>query len=319
MSAPCSPPPSSRCGPRSPTSSSRPSGWSSSRATSAASARRSPTSPRRWSCSRCSWSCSRSSLVAGALAVAPDRRQAVVELGVGASVAGVLLVVAYSVARSIAVGHVDGPDEQAAARAVWHAFLGDLRTAAWILAISGAAVAAAAASLIKPAQFGEPLRVAANWVSREPRRPALRVLRAAAFVAAGIAVLVERDAVLSLLLTVLGIYLIYEGAERGAPARVPPGGARGGGARAAAREGHQAAPACHRAGPGRADRCRGRALPRQRRHHDGRARRRDPATAAWSCASAGSTASRWRPPTTRCPCRSRAGTRPSRSGRSSTS
>jgi hypothetical protein len=150
-------------------------------------------------------------LVAGAIAVAPERRQAVVELGVGASVAAVLLVVAYSVARSIAVGHVDGPDEQAAARAVWHAFLGDLRTAAWILAISGAAVAAAAASLIKPAQFGEPLRVAVSWVSAEPRRPVLRVLRAAAFVAAGIAVLVEREAVLFLLLTVLGIYLIYEG------------------------------------------------------------------------------------------------------------
>jgi hypothetical protein len=150
-------------------------------------------------------------LVVGALVVAPDRRQAVVELGVGASVAGVLLVVAYSVARGVAVDHVEGPDEQAAARAVWHAFLGDLRTAAWILAISGAAVAAAAASLIKPAQFGEPLRVAANWVAREPRRPALRVLRAAAFVAAGITVLVARNAVLSLLLTVLGIYLIYEG------------------------------------------------------------------------------------------------------------
>jgi hypothetical protein len=150
-------------------------------------------------------------LVAGAIVVAPDRRQAVVELGVGAAVAGVVLVVAYSVARSIAVDHVEGPDEQAAARAVWQAFLGDLRTAAWILAISGAAVAAAAASLIKPAQFGEPLRVAANWVAREPRRPALRVLRGAGFVAAGILVLVDRNAVLSLLLTVLGIYLIYEG------------------------------------------------------------------------------------------------------------
>jgi hypothetical protein len=150
-------------------------------------------------------------LVAGALVVAPDRRQAAVELGVGAAVVGVLLVVAYSVARSIAVDHVQGPDEQAAARAVWHAFLGDLRTAAWILAISGAAVAATAASLIKPAQFGEPLRAAASWVSTEPRRPALRVLRSAAFVAAGIAVLVEREAVLSLLLTVLGVYLIYEG------------------------------------------------------------------------------------------------------------
>jgi disulfide bond formation protein DsbB len=111
-------------------------------------------------------------LVAAALAVSPDRRQTVVDLGVGASVAGVLLVVAYAVTRSIAVEHVEGPDEQAAARAVWDAFLGDLRTAAWILAASGAVVAAAAASLIKPRPFGEPLRVAADWLSTEPRRPA---------------------------------------------------------------------------------------------------------------------------------------------------
>jgi hypothetical protein len=241
-------------------------------------------------------------LVAGAIAVAPDRRQAVVELGVGASVAGVLLVVAYSVARSIAVGHVDGPDEQAAARAVWHAFLGDLRTAAWILAISGAAVAAAAASLIKPAQFGEPLRVAASWVSPEPRRPVLRVVRAAAFVAAGIAVLVEREAVLFLLLTVLGIYLIYEGLsavlrlvyrpeEHEEEEPEPP----------RARAIRRRRPSSAAAAPRR---------PRPRRDH---------ATAASSCASAGSTVSRCRPPTTRCPCRSPAGTRPSRSGRSSTS
>ena len=150
-------------------------------------------------------------LVAGALAVAPDPRQAVVELGVHAAVAGVLLVVAYAVTRSMAIEHVNGPDEQGAARAVWDAFLGDLRTSAWILAGSGAVVSAAAASLIKPRPFGQPLRVAAEWLSTEPKHPALRVLRGAIFVAAGVTVLIERDAVLSLLLTALGIYLIYEG------------------------------------------------------------------------------------------------------------
>jgi hypothetical protein len=150
-------------------------------------------------------------LVAGALFLTPDRRQTVVELGVGAAVGGVVLVVAYSVTRSLAVEHVDGPDAQAAARAVWDAFLGDLRTAAWILAASGVVVAAAAASLIEPRPFGEPLRAAGRWLATEPQRPALRVLRAAAFVAAGVVVLVERDAVIALLLNALGIYLIYEG------------------------------------------------------------------------------------------------------------
>ena len=150
-------------------------------------------------------------LVAAALLVAPDRRQAVVVFGVGVAAAGVLLVVVYAVARSIAVDHVDGPDEQAAARAVWDAFLGDLRTAAWILAACGVVVAAAAASLIEPRPFGEPLRVAGRLLATEPRRPALRVLRGVAFAAAGVLVLVERDAVLALLMSALGIYLIYEG------------------------------------------------------------------------------------------------------------
>ena len=149
--------------------------------------------------------------VAGAVVLAPDRRDTVIELGLGAAVAGGLLVVAYSVTRSAAVNHLTEPDAQAAARAVWDAFLGDLRTAGWILAASGAIVAAAASSLIKPAPFGHPLRVAGAWVAREPARPLGRVLRGAAFVAVGIFVLVDRNAVLALVLNAFGIYLIYEG------------------------------------------------------------------------------------------------------------
>jgi hypothetical protein len=150
-------------------------------------------------------------LVGGALAVSPDRRRTVVELGVGMAAGGVLLVVAYGVVRSLAVHHVDGPENQAAAGAVWDAFAGDLRTAAWILAGSGAVVAAAAASLIRPVDLREPLRRAAGRLASEPRHPALRVVRALGFVAAGLLVLVERDAVLQLLLTVAGVLLIYEG------------------------------------------------------------------------------------------------------------
>jgi hypothetical protein len=79
-----------------------------------------------------------------------------------------VLVVAYAVARSAVVNQLEGPEEQAAARAVWDVFLGD-RSAAWILAGSGAVVAAAASSLIKPLPLGEPLRVAGAWLAREPR------------------------------------------------------------------------------------------------------------------------------------------------------
>jgi hypothetical protein len=150
-------------------------------------------------------------LAAGALVVSPDRRRTVVDLGVGAIAGGVLLVLAYGILRSLAIDHVESPDGRAAAAAVWDAFLGDLRTAAWILAGSGAVVAAAAASLLRPIDIRVPLRRGAEWVMRQPSRPALRVLRGLGFVVLGLIVLLERDAVLQLILTVIGLFLVYEG------------------------------------------------------------------------------------------------------------
>jgi hypothetical protein len=147
----------------------------------------------------------------GALFVSSDRRRTVVQLGVGAAAVGVLLIVALGVLRSMAVHHVDGAENQAAAGAVWDAFLGDLRTAVWILAGAGAVVAAAASSLIAPFEIREPLRRAATRLATEPRSPALRIGRGAGLLGAGLLVLLERDAVLQLLFTMAGVYLIYEG------------------------------------------------------------------------------------------------------------
>jgi hypothetical protein len=149
--------------------------------------------------------------VGSAIAISPDRRRTVVQLGIGFAVAGVLLVVVLGALRGTLVHHFSDPEAQAAAGGVWDAFLGDLRTAAWILAGSGAVIAAAAASLIRPVELGEPLRRARAWVMREPTQPALRVLHALMFVALGLLVLIARDAMLQLLLTAIGVYLIYEG------------------------------------------------------------------------------------------------------------
>jgi hypothetical protein len=150
-------------------------------------------------------------LAAGALALSRDRRRTIVDLGVGVAAAGVLLVVAYGVLRSLAIDEVEGPEARAAAGAVWDAFLGDLRTAAWILAGSGAVVAAAAASLIRPVDFREPLRRAAGWIATEPQHPALRVVRGLGLVAAGLVAILEPDAVIRLLLTAAGVYLVHQG------------------------------------------------------------------------------------------------------------
>ena len=150
-------------------------------------------------------------LAAGALIVSPDRRATVVHLGVGVAAGAVVVVIAYAILRSIAVNHVDSPDGRAAAGAVWDAFLQDLRTAAWVLAGSGAVVAAAAASLLRPMDVREPLRRTAAALTRQPARPALRVLRGLGLIALGLVVLLYPGAVVQLLVTVVGVYLVYEG------------------------------------------------------------------------------------------------------------
>jgi hypothetical protein len=150
-------------------------------------------------------------LGAGAIWLSHDRRATVIQLGVGLAVAGGFVVVAYAVSRSIVLRGVHDPDERAAAGAVWDAFLGDLRTEAWILAGIGAVTAAAASSLIKPLPLGAPVRAAGAWLSREPSATGWRVVRGVLFLAAGVIVLLEPDAVITVVVSAAGIYLIYEG------------------------------------------------------------------------------------------------------------
>jgi len=149
---------------------------------------------------------------AGAIALARDRRRAVSALGIGGAIAGVVLIVSLAVGKSMAAGAFDGPDEQAASRAVWDAFFGDLRTWGWIIAGSGAIVAAAAASLIRPVEVEPWLRRAAGWLTTEPERTWVRAARAVGLVVAGVLVLANRSAVLDLIVAAAGVYLIYLGA-----------------------------------------------------------------------------------------------------------
>ena len=146
-----------------------------------------------------------------ALALSGDRRRTVVQLGVGAAVAGVVLVVGLGIARSAVSGGAEEPEVAAAIGGIWNAFLGDLHTAGWILAGSGAVIAAAAASLIRPIDIDEPLRRLGRWITTEPVRPAAKALRAAVLVAAGLLFILDRDAVLRLLFTGVGLYLVYAG------------------------------------------------------------------------------------------------------------
>ncbi len=149
--------------------------------------------------------------VAAAIRIAPDGRRVISQLGVGAAAAGGVLAGLLAIARSVAVHSVSGAEAQAAAGGVWDAFLGDLRTEAWILAGLGAVVAAASASLIRPPELGDPLRRLAERLRVEPRRPGLRVARAIGLVVAGLLLLTQAYVVMHLVVTIVGLYLVYEG------------------------------------------------------------------------------------------------------------
>jgi threonine/homoserine/homoserine lactone efflux protein len=147
----------------------------------------------------------------GAVALATDRRRACAELGVAVAVAGLVLIVVLAIGEQVARGQVSSGPPRAAVGAVYDAFLDDLRTEAWIIAGIGAVFAAAAASLIRPIPIDEPLRRAGRWLVTEPRRPWARALRGIALLVAGAFVVLEQAMALTLVLTAIGVYLIYSG------------------------------------------------------------------------------------------------------------
>jgi hypothetical protein len=148
-----------------------------------------------------------------AIVIAPDRRHTVSRLGIGIAVAGVVVVAAYTIARAIALGSIHDPDERAAASAVWASFLGDLRTWGLLLAGTGAVVAAAAASLVRPVAVEGTLLAAWRTVTTEPDAVLLRVLRALALVVVGVLVITQPVAALQVVATLVGVYVAYKGIE----------------------------------------------------------------------------------------------------------
>src|SRR5689334_2011931 len=150
---------------------------------------------------------------AGAIAVSIDRRRTIAHLGIGAIVVGVVVLVAYTIARAVVLDTFSDPEQRAAAGAVWNAFLGDLRTFAWLLAGVGAVVAAAASSLVRPVEIEGAMRRA--WVAArtEPRATWLRVLRALVLIALGVLVVLKPLAVVQIIATLVGVYLVYVGVE----------------------------------------------------------------------------------------------------------
>ena len=134
--------------------------------------------------------------LAGAVALAPDRRAAVTRAGIAIGASAALLVIALALMKAYLLAHVYGSDEltnqdvRAATRGIWDAFLGDLST--WAIAVGGFAlvVSAASASLLQPFE-AERGMARARALARPPESAAWRAARGIALILLGIFVMLE--------------------------------------------------------------------------------------------------------------------------------
>ncbi len=128
----------------------------------------------------------------------------------------------FAVARLVVTGAVEEGQARDAARAVWDVYLDDLRDWGVLVAVVGAVVAGASASLVRPMEAAPMLRAGWARVSATPSRPLLRVARALALIVAGGLVIAGRDSIPQLLILVGGIALMYVGVAEVMRMLAPP-------------------------------------------------------------------------------------------------
>ncbi|MEA2331491.1 MAG: hypothetical protein QOH58_1629 [Thermoleophilaceae bacterium] len=150
-----------------------------------------------------------------AVALAPDRRVAVLRSGVAVAASGTLLAVTLVILRSTTLAGVSARDEASedevrdAVAGVLDAYLGDLAAWGFSLALLGVVVAAAAAAL-DPGDVDAPAARLAR-LARRPRSAAGRALRGAAALALGVAIVLAPTLALQVAAIAGGAYLAFFG------------------------------------------------------------------------------------------------------------
>jgi hypothetical protein len=150
-------------------------------------------------------------LLTGGIALAPRRTRAIIHAGISIAAAGAVIVIAYQIGRGILLGRFSSPQDEAAAGAVWDAFLLDLRTWALVALGAGTVIAAAAASILRPVDVRVPLRRVWEIVAATPASPWRRVGRALGLILAGVLFIAWRQALLDIALVLVGVYILYQG------------------------------------------------------------------------------------------------------------
>lgn len=153
-------------------------------------------------------------LIAGAIAVAPNRRSAVARVGVAVAVVaavgfGVLLYVRDHIDLA-AIGGDDGR-ATAAGRELFDVFFGDLRTWCLWVGAAGLVLAAAATSVLQSVEVAGRARRARDLALRTPATRAGRVGRGVAIVAVSLFIVLDPGAFLEVLAVLVGAFGLFFG------------------------------------------------------------------------------------------------------------
>jgi hypothetical protein len=145
--------------------------------------------------------------------LAPDRRRYVSVVAITVMVGAVVLILVYQVGRSVALDKVAEPGPKAAAGAVWDTFFQDLRTVLLIAAGAAVILLAAVNSVYRPVGVEGRLARVWRWTTTVPETTRARVVRALVLIAAGLFMVLDRDAALQLAALAAGLYITYKGVE----------------------------------------------------------------------------------------------------------
>jgi hypothetical protein len=155
-------------------------------------------------------------VLVAAIAVAPDRRIAVLRAGVAVGTSAALLAAALLVLRARTLAGVIGEDEltdaevRDAVAGLLDAFLGGLVAGALLLAL-GALIVAAAAAALDPEHVEEPATRIRRWMARPPRTRWARALRGVGALVLGVLVVISPLLALELAAIAAGAFLIFFG------------------------------------------------------------------------------------------------------------
>ncbi len=147
-------------------------------------------------------------LLAGAIALAGDRRRAAIRAGAGIAVIGLVAVVALVVVHDVIAAGIEDDTNRGAFDAVWDEFLQPLRNWYLLLGGFGLVVASAASSALGSRDLGPPLRRAWERIATEPESIAGRLLWALLLGGAGLVMVLKPLLALEIVIVIAGAYVI---------------------------------------------------------------------------------------------------------------